>query len=639
MDNSAERRPLRELTDAALWYIYDDKRQHNAALNTINVDNAIARLRHHRRDLASRAVVAVAAPAVVLDSAKVPAKVPAEGLRAAVGNKEWSYVWRLDQKADVPQSESHSTLNLNGILPAPSYETCPPASCNHLLEWHDGESVDFAPFPDDPSFDLDEYMQYIVDDSEDDGHTKEDEHNGEAGSTQKAFRKELAYKYLSRNVGDDQTIRDTADEVMQQYNIDVHTLKRFFLAIFFLDKSEYHNIMRGAPFYEEWMNLSSRLDAASVSSLEEWTGGFVQKHYCPVPDCRRPDCAHVRARTRLGLSWNAPTPDAGMSVQEPLQPCENSCYLLDDMEGTDELEHWDGLTLAILKDAVKSFPDAPSCDLAIWCRTSCRQFELQRARLPSMQDSLPSRPRRPGKATYSREVANKIAKAAMKPEEQLGYPFSVPCSHEGLCNQRSNCLCFRSDKRCEKWCGCRMDCNRKHGCSCGPKACNVKNCVCYKEGRECDLSVCHGGRHKLGAQYVCCNVTLQEGKRPSVTVKPATWGWGLFADEAIRKDQFIGEYFGEFMTCEREGREYAVATFIGRTYGFAANKKWSINSANIGNETRFMNHSSKPNVVARHWKVNGDARIGFYTVAYIAKGGELFLDYGSDFWQNASKKS
>jgi len=111
----------------------------------------------------------------------------------------------------------------------------------------------------------------------------------------------------------------------------------------------------------------------------------------------------------------------------------------------------------------------------------------------------------------------------------------------------------------------------------------------------------------------------------------------LFADEDIEKGQFIGEYVGEYITTKREDREYAVAQHLKRTYGFQATAGWSINAANIGNEMRFMNHkpTGKFNVQTKYLLVHGDTRIAFIAASRIAKGAELFINYGHTFWKES----
>ncbi|KZP00603.1 SET domain-containing protein [Calocera viscosa TUFC12733] len=606
------RLPGRDLNATALYTLYHEKWQDHVKrkCNDTYVDAAIDKLRIHRRDLAAKAGVAVSVPSLLHDNVKIATK----SLRATAGNQEQSYVWRLDKISTAPQIESHATLSLNGVLPAPMYETCPPASFNHLLDWHDGDSMDFTPFPDDASFDLDAYLTYM------EPSTDTDDSDDDLGDKKRGRRAEMM-------------LRDTADDVQQKYDISVAKMKEVFKLAFVMEDDEYDNIMNAAPFPQERQDISSRLDTANASSLEEWTGSFVQKHYCPVPHCRLPDCAHVSGRTILKEPWKSPESVARTLRRSPSKPCANDCYMQNGELGADELEEWDALRLATLKAAIQSYPEASSCELAIWCHASCRQFELQRSQLPYRDESPPpmrSRGRSARRATKI-EVTNKLANAAASAENWTGYPFSVPCNHAGPCDKNSGCGCFDTNKRCEKWCGCKTNCVRKlAGCNC--KSCNTSNCPCVQESRECDLSVCHGGRHILGRQHPCCNVLVQDGTHPRVTVKPGTYGWGLFADEPIRLGQYVGEYFGEYMSVEREDLEDPVAKFIERSYGYAATKGWSINSANIGNETRFMNHVTKPNVKARPVIVNGDVRIGFTALAPIRKGEEMFLDYGPHFF-------
>jgi histone-lysine N-methyltransferase EZH2 len=109
-------------------------------------------------------------------------------------------------------------------------------------------------------------------------------------------------------------------------------------------------------------------------------------------------------------------------------------------------------------------------------------------------------------------------------------------------------------------------------------------------------------------------------------------GYGLFTGDNIKRCEFVLEYSGELITtieAERRGYFYEkrrssylfdVATKNGELYH-------TIDATRMGNSSRFINHSSTPNLVARNMQVNGRKRIGFYSIKDIKIGEELFFNY------------
>ncbi|CDO71986.1 hypothetical protein BN946_scf184943.g20 [Trametes cinnabarina] len=80
----------------------------------------------------------------------------------------------------------------------------------------------------------------------------------------------------------------------------------------------------------------------------------------------------------------------------------------------------------------------------------------------------------------------------------------------------------------------------------------------------------------------------------------------------------------------RVGRQNGSAT---RRYVFGLNDVFSVDAANAGNPSRFINHapSRKANVAACILLVNGHQRIGVFAKKRIAAGAELFMDYGPEY--------
>lgn len=102
-------------------------------------------------------------------------------------------------------------------------------------------------------------------------------------------------------------------------------------------------------------------------------------------------------------------------------------------------------------------------------------------------------------------------------------------------------------------------------------------------------------------------------------------GNGVFARRRVPRRTVIGRY---------EGRRYEPGETIepqgdgDLTYLFALSDGSTIDGAQGGNETRFINHSCAPNCEARERLDEEDALvIEVQSLRSIPAGGELFIDY------------
>jgi hypothetical protein len=110
-------------------------------------------------------------------------------------------------------------------------------------------------------------------------------------------------------------------------------------------------------------------------------------------------------------------------------------------------------------------------------------------------------------------------------------------------------------------------------------------------------------------------------------VKPSTIpgsGRGLFTRVLLRPGDTVGPYTGEIISDEESEQEpYTSSHYL----------LWVCRDCTIvgTNYTRFINHSTDPNVrfiVSTRWKT---ARVE--ATREISPGEELFLDYGPYFWE------
>jgi len=113
-------------------------------------------------------------------------------------------------------------------------------------------------------------------------------------------------------------------------------------------------------------------------------------------------------------------------------------------------------------------------------------------------------------------------------------------------------------------------------------------------------------------------------------------GHGVFAEQRIQSCGFVGEYTGEVQ--ERKTKHlkdkiyclrYTVWEMGGRNFVIDAERK--------GNFTRFINHSSQPNLGLQSVYWRGMPRMIFVALKEISPGTQLTFDYGAHFWKEAGQ--
>jgi hypothetical protein len=123
---------------------------------------------------------------------------------------------------------------------------------------------------------------------------------------------------------------------------------------------------------------------------------------------------------------------------------------------------------------------------------------------------------------------------------------------------------------------------------------------------------------------------LEHQKKKVDVGKSNIHGLGLFARDFIQQCHMIIEYTGEAISHEedqiREMRDKEEGKVL--TYRFKLDKRTVIDAATCeGNESRYINHSCRPNSGARTIPLNGRRRLIFYALRDIDAGEEITYDY------------
>src|SRR3989338_5916676 len=107
-----------------------------------------------------------------------------------------------------------------------------------------------------------------------------------------------------------------------------------------------------------------------------------------------------------------------------------------------------------------------------------------------------------------------------------------------------------------------------------------------------------------------------------LSVRRGTHGLGLFAEDAIRKGEFVIEYHGRLLTD-------AQADVKGGKYLFAMDNGWTIDGTPRRNKARYINHSCRPNCEP---EIRG-RRVFIHARRRIKPGEELAYDYCTEYWK------
>ncbi len=115
-------------------------------------------------------------------------------------------------------------------------------------------------------------------------------------------------------------------------------------------------------------------------------------------------------------------------------------------------------------------------------------------------------------------------------------------------------------------------------------------------------------------------------------------GWGVFANRAFKKGDYLGEYCGVVRKRVRSDKKNAYCF----EYLFSEENPtpYVIDARDQGGIVRFINHSNAPNVLTDLATFDDMTHVILVASQPIAKGDQILYDYGPDYWscRSAPKK-
>lgn len=160
----------------------------------------------------------------------------------------------------------------------------------------------------------------------------------------------------------------------------------------------------------------------------------------------------------------------------------------------------------------------------------------------------------------------------------------------------------------------RCACKLSQGCD--------QSCLNRASRLECSAGDCPSGHN-------CKNQTIQKGSSVQIErFDTKEKGVGVKSADFITKGDFITEYVGEVIPLE-EFKERLNTVYKGRKHFhcIGLEKGFVIDSGQMGNLSRYINHSCNPNCEIQKWVVNSLPRLAVIAHTDIQPGEELGFDY------------
>lgn len=132
---------------------------------------------------------------------------------------------------------------------------------------------------------------------------------------------------------------------------------------------------------------------------------------------------------------------------------------------------------------------------------------------------------------------------------------------------------------------------------------------------------------------------IQSGLHPRLSVRyiDEELGFGVFANQKIPSCAFVGEYTGIVKERTRQAVQDKIYCVRYNCWSTGC-RKFTLDAETHGNYTRFINHSSKPNLALQSVYWRGLPRMVFVSLKEISEGCQLTFDYGRSFWKEMKKQ-
>lgn len=112
-------------------------------------------------------------------------------------------------------------------------------------------------------------------------------------------------------------------------------------------------------------------------------------------------------------------------------------------------------------------------------------------------------------------------------------------------------------------------------------------------------------------------------------------GWGVFTMRPFKKMEFIAEYTGKVRKRTKADEKNAYCFEYAVVNGYRTG--YNIDGMEQGGLSRYINHSSTPNLNSSLATIEDVAHVVLYTKEPIAKGEQLCYDYGPNYWSRRTK--
>jgi len=139
---------------------------------------------------------------------------------------------------------------------------------------------------------------------------------------------------------------------------------------------------------------------------------------------------------------------------------------------------------------------------------------------------------------------------------------------------------------------------------------------------------------------------LRAGRRAPLEIRDAGAGvgLGLFAAADLKAGDLVGEYAGVVEEASDAPPDQKIDGHYLSDYSWNYpdelddGTEFEINALREGNELRFANHSSRPNLAVDHTLVDGLFVTFFRVIRPVSAGDQLFVDYGDEYWEGGFRE-